>query len=84
MPAMLIPGHPSANHFPDNSVLLHDARRQQWLLFQEPIALYQALQPEEVLSVFETIEQRVNAEQLYAAGFLAYEAAPGFDADLVV
>lgn len=84
MPAMLIPGHPSSAHFPDNSVLLHDARRQQWLLFQEPIALYQALQPEEVLSVFETIEQRVNAEQLYAAGFLAYEAAPGFDADLVV
>ncbi|HEY9698965.1 MAG TPA: aminodeoxychorismate synthase component I [Trichocoleus sp.] len=74
----------SDQSFADNSVLLHHAKQQQWLLFREPIALYQASQPEEVIPLLEAIEQRVDAEQLYAAGFLAYEAAAGFDPNLVV
>jgi len=65
--------------FPDNSVLLHDAERGSWLRFCNPEAVLVARSPAEVLPVLEAIEARV-ATGGYGVGWVAYEAAPGFDA----
>lgn len=67
-----------------DSVVLHDARTQQWLLFQRPVQIYVARNCASVVSVLRAVEQQVNANRLYAAGFIAYEAAPAFDPALTV
>lgn len=69
-------GHP-------NSVILHDAQTQQWLRFQRPVQLHVASDSASVLTVLETVEQEVKAQGLYAAGFVAYEAAAAFDSAFV-
>ena len=51
----------------------------QWLRFQEPRAVVHASLPDEVAPALSEIETAVRRERLYAAGFLAYEAAPAFD-----
>lgn len=68
----------------DHSVLLHDANQRQWLLFQQPIAIYTATAIDQVMPMLQEIEQRVLQESLHAAGMIAYEAAPAFDAALQV
>jgi len=65
-------------------VVLHDARARCWLHFHEPVEVVVARTPEEVLPLVRRVEQRVEGEALHAAGFLSYEAAPGFDSALKV
>jgi para-aminobenzoate synthetase/4-amino-4-deoxychorismate lyase len=60
-------------------VLLHDAARAQWLYFRQPVQVFTAHTLAEVLPALRAAEARVEAEGLYAAGFLSYEAAPAFD-----
>jgi para-aminobenzoate synthetase/4-amino-4-deoxychorismate lyase len=67
----------------DSSVLLHDAAARQWLLFRRPRQVCVASSPAEVAGVLAAVERAVAAGG-YAAGFLSYEAAPAFDAALVV
>ena len=50
-----------------------------WLVFTKPKAVLIARTPAEVLDVLIDVERRVNQESLFAAGFLSYEAASGFD-----
>ena len=50
-----------------------------WLVFTKPKAVLLARTPAEVLDVLIDVERRVNQESLFAAGFLSYEAASGFD-----
>lgn len=66
----------------DNTVLLHDAARQQWLLFRAPRAVLVAHTVDDVRAVVDSAESHTQAGG-YAAGFLAYEAAPAFDPALV-
>jgi para-aminobenzoate synthetase / 4-amino-4-deoxychorismate lyase len=70
-----------------DSILLQDHRllpdRQQWLYFSQPVAIHIARSPDTVLSLLETIQTEVAQQNLYAAGFISYEAAPGFDAAFV-
>lgn len=68
----------------DNSVLLHDASRGRWLLFSRPLAVLAAERPDEVMTLLRTVERRVETEGLFAAGFVAYEAAAAFDTALAV
>lgn len=65
-----------------NTVILYDTDRHSWLRFEHPVESFLVRKIEQVLPVLERIEQRVNNEQLYAAGFVAYEAAPAFDSAL--
>ena len=51
-----------------------------WLVFSDPVRVLQAERPEEVMPLLREAE----ASGLWAAGFIAYEAAPGFDAALPV
>nr|WP_242035614.1 MULTISPECIES: aminodeoxychorismate synthase component I [unclassified Leptolyngbya] len=62
---------------------MHDAQTQQWLWFHEPVQLHVASDIESVSTVLETVEREAHAHHLYAAGFVAYEAAPAFDSAFV-
>lgn len=62
-----------------HEIVLHDGKAHRWLYFRQPEAIYQTADRDEVLPLLETVEARVEAERRWAAGFLAYEAAPAFD-----
>ncbi len=53
-----------------------------WLGFSDPVEVIVARHQDEVLPMFERVQAKVDAGY-YAAGFVSYEAAPGFDAALV-
>ena len=67
-----------------NTVILHEAARRQWLAFRAPVAVIEARRAAEVLPALRRVEALVNERGLYAAGFVGYEAAPGFDDALEV
>jgi para-aminobenzoate synthetase/4-amino-4-deoxychorismate lyase len=67
----------------DQSVLLHDAGAQQWLLFRRPRQVCAATSPDAVAAVLSEVERGVAAGG-HAAGFLAYESAPACDPALTV
>lgn len=64
--------------------LLQSETRGRWLRFREPRLVIAAHRPEDVVPALEEIEERVETDGLHAAGFIDYEAAPGFDAALRV
>lgn len=63
----------------DGQVILQGNNRQDWLYFDEPVTIYTTDIIEEVLPELVKLEERVNRQGLFAAGFIAYEAAPAFD-----
>lgn len=65
-------------------VVLQDGQRRRWLCFGEPIRVLRAESTDQVLAALYEAEQAVEAEGLYAAGLVAYEAAPSFDPVLKV
>jgi len=67
-----------------NSVIIHDATQRQWLHFQNPKRIISAHRVEEVMPALNAVEEQVCQHGLYAAGFIAYEAAPAFDSALAV
>ncbi|MCX5901128.1 MAG: aminodeoxychorismate synthase, component I, partial [Proteobacteria bacterium] len=69
---------------PNATVVLRDDTIGRWLNFSQPRRLCIARHVDEVVPVLREIEQAVNTQGLYAAGFVSYEAAPAFDPSLVV
>ena len=67
-----------------NGVVIHNAAQQCWLHFCNPRRIISAYRIEKVIPALNLIEKTVNKHGLYAAGFIAYEAAPAFDPALVV
>ncbi|MGF1515307.1 MAG: aminodeoxychorismate synthase component I [Elainellaceae cyanobacterium] len=63
-------------------LIIHDASLQQWLRYDGPAAVIIAHSPAEVLPALEAVQRQVDAGK-HAAGFVAYEAAPGCDPSLV-
>jgi len=63
--------------------LVRDTANLGWLVFTDPVDVLQTRNPEEVLATLAETERRVNEENLFAAGFLTYEAATGFDSAYV-
>ena len=61
------------------SVVLHRPDEGHWLSFHRPIQIVTTRQSGEVLPGLRYIEESVRGKGLHAAGFLSYEAAPGFD-----
>lgn len=53
--------------------------RSDWLVFTDPLEVLTAWQPEDVLPAMIEAEKRVDNDNLFAAGFISYEAASGFD-----
>ena len=65
-------------------VCLHDAQTGQWLDFSRPYRVISTSKAEEVVACLCEVERLVASHGWAAAGFLAYEAAPAFDAVLQV
>lgn len=63
-------------------LVLREAATGAWLRFSSPLAVISAHHIKDVLPALRTIEARVNAEGLWAAGFVSYDAAPAFDSSL--
>ena len=63
--------------------LLHDPEARAWLDFRRPSQVLLAYQPEDVLPALVEAERRVEADGLYAVGFVAFAAAAGLDPSLV-
>jgi para-aminobenzoate synthetase/4-amino-4-deoxychorismate lyase len=67
-----------------NNIVIHDASQERWLHFHAPKHIISAHRVEEIIPALNVIEEMVQQHSLYAAGFIAYEAAPAFDAALAV
>jgi para-aminobenzoate synthetase/4-amino-4-deoxychorismate lyase len=65
-------------------VMLHSPADQRWLRFAHPIEIVTARSITEVLPGLRYLEEQVRTRRQYAAGYLAYEAAPAFDVALRV
>jgi para-aminobenzoate synthetase/4-amino-4-deoxychorismate lyase len=65
-------------------LVLRDGSTGEWLLFESPRRLLVARQVGEVLPLLREIEEAVEENGYYAAGFVSYEAAPAFDSCLSV
>ena len=62
--------------------VMRDAASGEWLLFREPLEIIETDHIENVGAKLRQVEDAVNERGLHAAGFIAYEAAPAFDAAL--
>lgn len=60
-------------------VLLFDPAAGCWLQFEEPRQAVVVRTLPDVVPALARLEQEVNSNGLFAAGFIAYEAAPAFD-----
>ncbi len=69
---------------PDPSLFLFNARTQRWLSFEQPELICEARRLDEVLPALQRIEHETEHRGRWAAGFIAYEAAPAFDPSLIV
>lgn len=59
--------------------LIQDGARHRWLRFAEPLAVVAARSLAAVRPALAETVRRVEAEGLWAAGFVSYEAGPAFD-----
>ncbi len=64
--------------------IIHNSEQKCWMFFENPVRILEAAGVEEVLPCLTEIEEAVQRERLYAAGFISYEAAPAFDSALTV
>ncbi|HPG38380.1 MAG TPA: aminodeoxychorismate synthase component I [bacterium] len=65
-------------------VTLFDNTLRRWLIFQNPVHIIRADNVQDVNEALQETETAVNKSNIYAAGFIAYEAAPAFDPSLTV
>jgi len=63
----------------DISVKMYDSFEERWLSFEQPLEIIQAAQVSEVLPALARLENRIQEANLYAAGFISYEAASAFN-----
>jgi len=62
-----------------SDVVLRRADPPGWLRFRHPIAVIQAQRLDEVPPALQAVTETVQTQACWAAGYLAYEAAPAFD-----
>lgn len=60
-----------------NEILLKE--NSQWLHFARPHQIIQANELKDVIPALRELEELIETNQWYGAGFLSYEAAPAFD-----
>jgi para-aminobenzoate synthetase/4-amino-4-deoxychorismate lyase len=66
------------------TVVLRRADDGCWLSFSRPAEVVTTRDPRDVLPLLRHLEEQVREKRRHAAGFLSYEAAPGFDPALRV
>lgn len=67
-----------------NSILLRTQPGNEWLLFEHPVEVVESYTISEVCDALFYIGNLVDSKNLYAAGFLSYEAGAAFDEALKV
>lgn len=60
-------------------IVMRDAHNRRWLTWERPVAVLSTRDPGEVPQILAEVRQQVDARGLHAAGYVSYEAAPGFD-----
>jgi len=65
------------------TALIQDGVHRRWLAFDTPHHIIEVWRLSEVIAAVEEVARRVDTEGCWAVGFVAYEAAPAFDAVLV-
>lgn len=66
------------------NVIIVDSASGEWWQFTEPKEVVVVHDIRGIIPSLRNVEHRVNNEQLYAAGFISYEASPAFDKALRV
>ncbi len=67
---------------PFSTAIVHDA--DGWHRYTRPLGALVAREVNEVVALLETVERRVEADGIFAVGYLTYEAAPAFDSAFTV
>ena len=62
-----------------SSAVLYDAESAAWLRFGNLVEEIEVLTLDQVLPAIDALDNCVEMEGLYAAGFISYEAAAAFD-----
>lgn len=65
-------------------VVLRDDAGRRWLEFASPRRIVSTCRIDDVLPLLREIDEAVERGGMWAAGFIAYEAAPAFDSSLSV
>lgn len=65
--------------YPNETVLLHNPSTREWLFFKEPLRILEAHHLDQVQPLLWQLHHEIEKTGCFAAGFLAYEAAPAFD-----
>lgn len=65
--------------YENNIVVAQDAERRRWMVFRRPVAIMCTQSACEVPTLVAEVEAAVAQHGYYAAGWLSYEAAAGFD-----
>ncbi len=66
-----------------NEFFIFDSDRKRWLACHSPVQIVQTSSLGAVAASLQLVEELVNRDQLYAVGFISYEAAPAFDSALI-
>ena len=66
-----------------NQIVIHDARQKQWLKFTQPTYVMTTHSITEVVAKLQSVNELVRQHNMYAVGFISYEAAAAFDEALV-
>jgi len=61
-----------------NDAIIYNHFTNEWLKFQDPVEIFQTFSINEVIPILKTINEKTG-NNIYAAGFMSYEAAPAFD-----
>jgi len=61
--------------------IIYNHFTNEWFKFQDPLQIFQTSSLKEVISILKTIDKKIRGN-IYAAGFIGYEAAPAFDSAL--
>ena len=65
-----------------NQLVIHDAKLKHWLCFQNPDEIIRADSIEQVVPKLQLVNDLIAKHQMYAAGFISYEASSAFDSVL--
>jgi para-aminobenzoate synthetase/4-amino-4-deoxychorismate lyase len=65
-----------------NKIVIRDHSHSEWLSFAAPVDVLATHDAHDVAATLAEVQRRVHADNLYAAGYVSYEAASGFDSAL--
>ncbi|MTJ50533.1 aminodeoxychorismate synthase component I [Dolichospermum sp. UHCC 0259] len=65
-----------------NKLVIHDAKFKHWLCFQNPDEIIKADSIDQVVPKLQLVNDLIAKHQMYAAGFISYEASTAFDSVL--